>query len=233
MGTPLTKMYESVNRKQDLLRLPPEPAAAFVRRVLTDPSILKLGYALPGDLWALSARLGLAAVRAVQPAVDVRPLQAALSRASGPLQRVSESSRCFGSYLRFKPGLAMVRSMAPAVDVRPLQAAVSPGGGPQQRLRVPPLGCPLLCRNVSSVFLTIKAGLHGSGFRSGRCRQPSPHSGFCLGMSCTARMLLMNNKRYRRPARSPLVLTGAAARAVRLCGSASGRPLDKALQVCQ
>lgn len=73
---------------QDLLALPTEAAAAFMRRVLTDGAILKLGYALPGDLWAVAARLGLAAVREVAPAVDVRPLQAALSRGEGPLTKV-------------------------------------------------------------------------------------------------------------------------------------------------
>ena len=61
--------------------LPPQGLRDFVGALLADSAILKLGFGLPGDLWAVAKRLGgLAAVRHAAPVVDLKAAHAALAR---------------------------------------------------------------------------------------------------------------------------------------------------------
>lgn len=61
--------------------LPAEDVAHFVAAVLAEEAILKLGFGLPADLWAVAARLGSGSTKFVsrtQPVIDLKPLHAAM-----------------------------------------------------------------------------------------------------------------------------------------------------------
>ncbi len=68
------------------------------------------GYGLAGDLWAIKERLGLAAVSAASPVVDIRAAHSALARRARLPKVIHLEQEDIGGGV----GRAMARRMLPA-----------------------------------------------------------------------------------------------------------------------